>query len=225
MAETRLPTPEEIARAVRYLRKHLGWKQINLAHEAGVTERTVQRVERGESVDPNTLRRIATALESDDPDLFTRPREVPSPEELEAEAANYTTVDVSPVSSGRHVVSFLTRCQMFDFDHPDPENDEQADIMTELLDGITDWEMALSDEPPSAGIAAGRYFGNLLARLADSGLKLYVGERDLRMRLKDQPEAEPFPWRVGYVFVRPDEEPVTTKAVVPKAVEVAANMA
>lgn len=43
-------------------RKQPAWKQITLAHEAGVTERTVQRIERGEKADDETLRRIATAL-------------------------------------------------------------------------------------------------------------------------------------------------------------------
>jgi transcriptional regulator with XRE-family HTH domain len=57
-----------------------GLKQFTVAHEAGVTERTVQRIESGEKVNEDSLRRVAKALRMDE-NSFIGPRNVLSPEE------------------------------------------------------------------------------------------------------------------------------------------------
>ena len=44
------------------MRTHLGWKQFALADEAGVTPRTIERVEAGERVSEETLNKIEKAL-------------------------------------------------------------------------------------------------------------------------------------------------------------------
>ena len=49
--EYRCLTPQEISSTVVMFRKMMDWKQLTLALEAGVNERTVQRIERGEKVD------------------------------------------------------------------------------------------------------------------------------------------------------------------------------
>jgi transcriptional regulator with XRE-family HTH domain len=43
-------------------RKRLGWKQFALAHEAGLNERTIQRLERGDKVNEDTVRKVMKAL-------------------------------------------------------------------------------------------------------------------------------------------------------------------
>jgi transcriptional regulator with XRE-family HTH domain len=83
-------TLNEIATGVAHFRKSLGWKQLALAMEAGVTERTVQRVERGEKVDEDTLRKIGRALRLQE-DAFVGPRYVPTPDEAFAAANEYLT--------------------------------------------------------------------------------------------------------------------------------------
>jgi DNA-binding XRE family transcriptional regulator len=55
-------TPQEIGTAVVMFRRMAGMKQFTLAHEAGVTERTVQRIENGDKVNDESLRRIAKAF-------------------------------------------------------------------------------------------------------------------------------------------------------------------
>jgi transcriptional regulator with XRE-family HTH domain len=83
--EYRRLTPQEIGQAVTTFRKVIGMKQLTLALEAGVNERTVQRIERGEKVDDETLRKIAKALRMQE-DAFIGMRYVPTPEEAVAEA-------------------------------------------------------------------------------------------------------------------------------------------
>lgn len=83
--EYRRLTPQEIGQAVTVFRKMLGMKQLTLAFEAGVNERTVQRVERAEKVDDETLRKIAKGLRLQE-DAFVGFRYIPSPEEAVADA-------------------------------------------------------------------------------------------------------------------------------------------
>jgi transcriptional regulator with XRE-family HTH domain len=61
-AEYCVQTPEEFADMVVRVRKGLGWKQFTLADEAGVNERTIQRLEQGERVNNETFRKVAKAL-------------------------------------------------------------------------------------------------------------------------------------------------------------------
>jgi len=55
-------TEGEIAASVRNRREMAGMKQVTLAQMAGVTERTIQRLESGQRVDDQTLRDVAVAL-------------------------------------------------------------------------------------------------------------------------------------------------------------------
>ena len=68
-----VPSPDTIAFFVRMTRGFWGWKQYTLASMAGVSLSTVERVERGEAVSPESLERIAVALRQA-PGAFTAPR-------------------------------------------------------------------------------------------------------------------------------------------------------
>jgi len=53
---------QDLAERVLSERKRLGWKQFALACEAGVTERTIQRLESGSRVNEETVRKVVRAL-------------------------------------------------------------------------------------------------------------------------------------------------------------------
>lgn len=78
-------TPKEIGYAVASFREVRSWKQSTLAAEAGVTERTVQRIENGEKASDETLRKVAQAL-GFPPRAFIGPRYIRTPEEAAAYA-------------------------------------------------------------------------------------------------------------------------------------------
>lgn len=54
---------------VRKLRIEKGLSQEQLAHMAGISTRTLQRIERGANASPETLKCIASALDTDFGDL------------------------------------------------------------------------------------------------------------------------------------------------------------
>jgi transcriptional regulator with XRE-family HTH domain len=78
------PAPKDIAFMVKELRGYFGWKQLALADEAGVTERTIERIEAGTPVSDDTLRKVAKALKLRD-GAFTEAGYCPSEAELIAE--------------------------------------------------------------------------------------------------------------------------------------------
>lgn len=105
------PEAKEIAFIVKELRTYLGWKQFALAHEAGITERTIERVEAGERVSDDTLRKIARALQLSE-GAFTEARYLPSDEELAAIAKkvkeDYTHTSLHDLSSPHDLENILS---------------------------------------------------------------------------------------------------------------------
>ncbi len=192
-------TPEEIARLVRAYREDLGLKQINLAQEAGVDERTIQRIEAGGgSVSAETLRRIARAFKLSDPDFFTKPYAVPTEEWKK----HNIFVDVSRADKGSDFIPLLSECVIYQFAHPDPDNDEHAEAFGRLLDCITDHQMVWGNLSPSEQIKAGQSFLGPLAELERLGFWVFTGLRQAQFDLKDC-NPEPFEACIGYVVIRP----------------------
>jgi DNA-binding XRE family transcriptional regulator len=60
--EHRVPTPAEVAEITKALREAKKWTQETLAEVAGLTNRTIQRVENGEPSSLDTRRAIAGAF-------------------------------------------------------------------------------------------------------------------------------------------------------------------
>ncbi|HFQ8222955.1 TPA: helix-turn-helix transcriptional regulator [Pseudomonas aeruginosa] len=88
-------TPTELAQCVRLFREANRWSQEQLAGISGLSERTIQRVEKGLSGDFNTRRALARAFEFEDIDVFNKAYEIPSEEELRPPKRN-TTKRMSP---------------------------------------------------------------------------------------------------------------------------------
>jgi len=75
-------TPAQIGALVKSLRDLQGWTQETLAELSGLSERSIRRIERGQSADRESLRAIARAFELDDIDVFSKPMAVPTAEHI-----------------------------------------------------------------------------------------------------------------------------------------------
>jgi transcriptional regulator with XRE-family HTH domain len=85
-AEERLLTPTEVGGVVRAVRGAMGWTQETLAELAGLTGRTVQRLEVGQA-SSLTRRAVCRAFGWDDLDALSKPKAVPTEEGLEKQKA------------------------------------------------------------------------------------------------------------------------------------------
>lgn len=107
----RLLTPEELGAVIKAFRDVRKWSQEQLAEVAGLSSRTVQRVENGKPSDLDTRRALARAFEFEDIDVLSQPFKIPSPEELaEAKAAfdrDHITLKALPLEGGRQLAGLL----------------------------------------------------------------------------------------------------------------------
>jgi transcriptional regulator with XRE-family HTH domain len=112
-----LPALATIAFFVRLQRGMMGWKKRTLAGFARVSLSTIERIERGEAVSPESLDRVAEALRQP-PGAFTAPR-IPSTseeawrrlEESTAPFAETVAVAVKPLR-GHRQIAVLARAHL-----------------------------------------------------------------------------------------------------------------
>jgi transcriptional regulator with XRE-family HTH domain len=147
-----VPAPETIAFFVRFQRGMLGWKKATLAGFARISLSTIERIERGETVSPESLDRVAEALRQP-PGAFTAPRVPFASEEawrrLEESAAPFAetvVVPVKPLRGHRQIVE-LARSDLIIVDSSRIGDAYDADIDTlrEWLD-LTSFILATEDK-------------------------------------------------------------------------------
>ena len=94
--------PEIIAFNVSVSRKLRAWKQSALADLAGISLSTVERIERGEKVQPEALEKVGATF-GFEPGYYTAPRKPLTPEQMAAPEHNpyphVAPVQVSPLDS------------------------------------------------------------------------------------------------------------------------------
>jgi len=144
--EYRCLTPQEIGKAVTMFRHMAGMKQLTLALEAGVTERTVQRIERGEKVNDDSLRAIARAFRMDD-NSFIGPREILSTEEAwkktMKELENRELIEASRFATLKDAESVLDAAGSIIDDQR--VKDAAATELAMFKDSLADWAMIYVD--------------------------------------------------------------------------------
>ena len=146
--EFRRFTPEEIGSTVMALRGLMDMKQITLAYEAGVSERTIQRIERGEKVDDETLKRVAKALKLPE-ETFVVAKYIPSPEEAATEARraieNYQIIEIRPFAAAKDFDTALGSHGWLIDDKN--SGDIAVREIAELKDLLEDWNCVYGDIP------------------------------------------------------------------------------
>ena len=88
-AQPRHLTPQELAALIKATREMRQWSQEQLADIAGLSSRTIQRVEEGQPSSVDTRRALASAFGAEDIDLFNKPHSIPTPEQMAEEKARF----------------------------------------------------------------------------------------------------------------------------------------
>ena len=157
--------PSEIGTMVATFRGSLDMKQITLAFEARVSERTVQRIEQGEKVDDETLRRVAKALKLPE-DAFVTARYVPSDEEIMAQMKNanenFQIIEIRAFAIARDFDQVLGSHGWL-IDNTSCEGIAASEI-AEWKDSLEDWNCVYDDIPHTERLHACE---ELLGRIQD----------------------------------------------------------
>jgi transcriptional regulator with XRE-family HTH domain len=151
----RAPSPAEIARAVRGFRKRLGLKQSMLAERTGVSEQMIGRVERGERITDETLKKLAEAFFADE-HAFVGLCYVPSQDKAYRNALNYlhehSVVDVHRISSPGDIRALLDT-QGWIVDGSDVTGGAR-ELVAILQESLIDWSNVDSEMPATEQLDA-----------------------------------------------------------------------
>lgn len=129
------PPPSLVGFTVRMQRGMRQLKREALASLAGVSLSTMERVERGETVDPASLDKIAVAL-GWEPGYFSRPLMPATQQDMEAWATNLSNqavVQVRPIKTQTQVRELMS-CHSYLPMAPNPQEDYQDNIA-----GLVEW--------------------------------------------------------------------------------------
>ena len=164
------PEPDIIAYIVKQMRTNLEWKQFTLADEAGVTGRTIERIEAGERVSDDTLNKIAKALKLRE-NTFTEPRYCHSAEELEEMAKkakeDYTTTELHDLTSEGELETLLdAHAHLVDGSAVD---ESMAENIAALKDHVQDCGDIYSDVPHTSRLEFRRYLLGMIREIKAGG--------------------------------------------------------
>lgn len=132
-------SPEELATITKACREGRGWTQEVLAELAGISSRTIQRVEEGKPSSPDVRRALARAFELDDLEAFNKLHVFPTAEDLKAEQERFhkerITLKAAPLMSGRRMAELAESNQADLFS----EGDELPRAAQEQFADLTDY--------------------------------------------------------------------------------------
>jgi transcriptional regulator with XRE-family HTH domain len=200
--EFRRPKPDEIAMVVKLFRKTRGIKQASLAASAGVVERTLERLEAGQSVGAETYRRVATALGLDGT-AFTAERYISTIEEAlerverqsEELERSHTRVQVSRATDPRQILQlFGTHALLFDDSKLKVEHLESAAVAKQL---IVDWGDIGPELDEPGKLKGAKEVLETLQRIEALGYVVKIGA------VESYPASDNQGWSVGLVVAFP----------------------
>jgi transcriptional regulator with XRE-family HTH domain len=182
----------KLAATVAYQRMEKGWTQEHLAEVAGISARTVQRVERDGSASADTLQALASALDVDVKML------------LEGVNTNGERLMLlARVTTGKGLMDLMGShaCR---FDHDEPRSDDEREALGEFLDAVKDWNDIWKDVDPSGQLDAGKHMLSLVNALEKHGLWVFALKTVGTVRFGDTVIPD---WVVANVVVQRDDHP------------------
>lgn len=210
--QPRTLTPTELAKCIRLFREAKRWSQEQLAEISGLSERTIQRVEKGLSGDLNTRRALATAFDFEDIDVFNKAYEIPSEDELKAAQEKFdkenVTLAAKPLTAGRQLAMLVTTCTM-DMSEPAFELPREAEeAFSDLVDCFREYRDCadLYNERDKIGVYD--QLQALIDALKALGVSLLYAEQKVKVKWGADAANAPMPASILYVVAFPvGEEP------------------
>jgi transcriptional regulator with XRE-family HTH domain len=179
------------------------WSQETLASLTGLSVRTVQRIEKGESSDLDTRRALARAFEFDDIDVFNKPYSIPTEKELKAQREKlereYVTLDATIATTGRELIRAAEGTH-FSYIHPAIELSGEAEHdFAALADCLRDYGDCadLYSEVQKLDIYA--EIKDYVGALSNAGVSVCYAQRMVKFVGKDSADKTPWAARIIYI--------------------------
>jgi transcriptional regulator with XRE-family HTH domain len=197
--------PAFIAQQVKFLRKMLRLTQENLADAAGLTTRTIEKIESGKHrPEEQTLRSLARAL-----NIEVTYFEKPTPEqearqraEIQRAIRKTVLVPTDPIRTASDFLAAFDQRHAFRFDTSAAQDDEALEIAASLVDWVKDLNDVWDDCSMSQRLRYARDFVDLCAQLEQFGLVCHMGQHRQVLREKGRSDLT---FVVGLLSIQPRE--------------------
>ena len=216
--EPRLLTPEEVGRVVRRFRELHKWTQETLAELAGVTPRTLQRLEAGQPASLDTRRAVTRAFGVEDLDWLSKPMLMPTAEELEKQRQAFDREHLvldARVVDGRGLMSVLIDedCGALAGTGLSQLQPMVRESWAEALDLLRDCLDIRDVAGHAEMLGYGDSLDEILAPLREAGLCLTVATRRALLGRPDWTDQTPIPFSIMYVAATSADTPALKMAV------------
>jgi len=203
--ETMERDPLYIAEQVKFIRRMHRLTQENLADAAGVSTRTIEKIEsRRHRPDEQTLRSIARAVQ-----VNVSYFEKPTPEQEERQKAEILRAQrktvfapIYPVRTTTDFLSAFDQREALRIDTSAVIDEAALDIAAAMADWIRDMGDVWEECYMSQRVEYAREFVNLCRQIEELGYTCYMGSHRQQLRQEDHPRMI---FRVGLMTISPTD--------------------
>ncbi|QOZ36988.1 helix-turn-helix domain-containing protein [Bradyrhizobium sp. CCBAU 53421] len=194
-----------VAQQVRFLRKMLNLTQESLADMAGLTSRTIEKIESGRHrPEEQTLRSLARALKIE-LSYFQKPspeQEARQKEEIRRVLRKTVLVPTDPIRSASDFLNAYGQRDGLRIDTSAVKSDEALEIAAVLVDWIKDLDGVWEDCGMSEQLRFARSFVEECMKLETLGFICHLGSHRQVLREKGRPDLT---FNVGLLSIQPKE--------------------
>jgi transcriptional regulator with XRE-family HTH domain len=197
-------TSAELAGVIKMFRETRKWSQETLAAVSRLSVRTIQRVENGEPSDLHTRRALAGAFDAEDLDIFSKPYEIPTAEELKRAQEEFDrqhiTLECAVVRSGRELGRLFETATM-DLSQPAVELPrESATEFAALVDYLRDYRDCASEYSEVQKLDVYDDLQRHLDALDAEEICICCASRRTQLVGRDWPDKTPWPVTIVYIL-------------------------
>jgi transcriptional regulator with XRE-family HTH domain len=204
--ETMERNPTYIAEQVKLLRKWHKLTQENVADLAGLTTRTIEKVESGrQRPEEQTLRSLARAFQIA-VSYFEKPtaeQEARQRAEMERAVRKTVVFPTDPVRTASDFLNAFAQRHAFRFDTPAEQSDELLEVTATMTDYIKDLNDVWDDCSMSHRLEYARSFAEFCVQLEELGYLCHMGHHRQVLYEKGRPDLV---FVVGMMSIRKKEE-------------------
>jgi len=156
---------------IRELRKKRAWPQEQLAEVAGISVRTIQRIEGGEPASFETLKAMANALDVAVEELLTAPEQSSKPPGPVSSPVTFLT----RIRTGKDLFGFLGGAGAHLFDEGNLEHPDDIELIAALFQDLHDYGDIWSDLEPAERVRVPYSFNERICEIEERGLWIFAG--------------------------------------------------
>lgn len=150
---------------VRELRLARGWSQEQLAKVAGLSPRTIQRLEAGEGTALDTLQAIAAAFDVEVSEVLAAEKPLPPPPKI---------TFLPRIRTGEELCSVLGAAHMFHQDYDPPTGQDEVELIGSFLQQTFDIGEIWDDVEPMSHVQWAHDLGQSLREIEAAGFRVYA---------------------------------------------------